>query len=90
MTILNNHHPLVHQTTLQSICSQRQRLDKPLKINLARVIKTRDTRSSNMSTLGRVLSNVDWSCLNNFDSCEEKLKFFNTMILHDDTMTRKM
>ena len=46
------------------------------------MIKTRDTRRSNRSILGRVLSKVDWSCLNNFDSCEEKLTFFNTMILN--------
>ena len=50
--------------------------------NKSRVIKTRDTRPSNKSTLGRVLSNVDWSRLENFDSCEEKLTFFNTMILN--------
>ena len=50
--------------------------------NKSRMIKTRDTRHSNRSVLGRVLSKVDWSCLNNFDSCEEKLTFFNTMILN--------
>ena len=40
------------------------------------VIRTRDTRHSNKSIVGRVLSKVDWSSV----SCEEKLMFFNTMI----------
>ena len=50
----------------------------------SRVIKTRDTCTtpSNKNTLGRVLSNMDWSRLENFDSCEEKLTLFNTMILN--------
>ena len=47
--------------------------------NKSRVIKTRDTRPSNSQ---RVLSNLDWSRLENFDSCEEKLTFFNTIILN--------
>ena len=50
--------------------------------NKSRVIKTRDTRPSNKSTLGRVLSNVDWARLENFDSCEKQLTFFNAMVLN--------
>ena len=50
--------------------------------NKSRVIKTRDacTTPSNKNTLGRVLSNMDWSRLENFDSCEENLTLFNMMI----------
>ena len=50
--------------------------------NKSRVIKTRDTTPSHKNTLGRVLLNVDWSRLENFDSCEETLTFFKTMVLN--------
>ena len=48
--------------------------------NKSKVIRARDTRYNNKSIVGRVLSKVDWSSLDNFLSCAEKLMFFNTMI----------
>ena len=46
----------------------------------SRVVKLRDTRPSNRMALGRVLSTIDWSCLDLINSCEEKLAFFNKII----------
>ena len=43
--------------------------------NKPRVVKLRDTRPSNRMALGRVLSTIDWSCLDLINSCEEKLAF---------------
>ena len=40
--------------------------------NKPRVVKLRDTRPSNRMALGRVLSTIDWSCLDLISSCEEK------------------
>ena len=45
-------------------------------VDKCRVVKTRDIRPSNKNALGRVLSEVNWSCLDGTDSCEEKLMFF--------------
>ena len=48
--------------------------------NKPRVVKLRDARPSNRMALGRVLSTIDWSCLDLINSCEEKLAFFNKII----------
>ena len=45
------------------------------------MVKLRDTRPSNKMELGRVLSTIDWSCLDLINSCEGKLAFFNKIIL---------
>ena len=43
-------------------------------------INIRDMRESKKTSLGRYLSNVDWSCINMQSSCEGKLRNFNELI----------
>ena len=43
-------------------------------------INIRDMRESKKTSLGRYLSNVDWSCINMQSSCEGKLRIFNELI----------
>ena len=45
--------------------------------NKLRLVKPRDTKPSNKMALGRILSTVDWSCLDLIHSYGEKLSFFN-------------
>ncbi|PFX12666.1 putative RNA-directed DNA polymerase from transposon BS [Stylophora pistillata] len=43
-------------------------------------ILSRDKRDSNKARLGRYFSNIDWSCVTNQPSCEEKLKVFSNLV----------
>ena len=52
---------------------------RELNKNRPRVLKLRDTRPSNRMALGRVLSTIDWSCLDAINSCAEKLAFLTKL-----------
>ena len=43
-------------------------------------ILIRDKRDSNKARLGRYFGNIDWSCVTNQPSCEEKLKGFRNLV----------
>ena len=51
-----------------------------INTNRPRVVKSRDIRPSNKMALGRVLSTIDWSCLDLINSCEGKVDFFNQIV----------
>ncbi|CAB4016222.1 Hypothetical predicted protein [Paramuricea clavata] len=51
-----------------------------INTNKPRVVKSRDIRPSNKMALGRVLSTIDWSCLDLINSCEGKVDFFNKIV----------
>jgi hypothetical protein len=51
-----------------------------INTNRPRVVKSRDIRPSNKKALGRVLSTIDWSCLDLINSCEGKVDFFNKIV----------
>ena len=46
-----------------------------------KILRTRDTSESNKMALGRVLSGIDWSCLHNLRTCDDKFSFFNDVLL---------
>ena len=51
-----------------------------INTNRPRVVKSRDVRPSNKMALGRVLSTIDWSCLDLINSCEGKVDLFNQIV----------
>ena len=51
-----------------------------INTNRPRVVKSRDIRPSNKMALGRVLSTIDWSCLDLINSCEGKVDLFNKIV----------
>ena len=50
--------------------------------NMFKVIRSRDLRQSNKNAVGRTLSAVDWSCLDNVVTCEEKVSIFNDIVVN--------
>ena len=45
-----------------------------------KILRTRDTSESSKIALGRVLSGIDWSCLHNLRTCDDKFAFFNDVL----------
>ncbi|CAB4006463.1 Hypothetical predicted protein, partial [Paramuricea clavata] len=50
--------------------------------NMFKVIKTRNLRQSNKNAVGRTLSAVDWSRLDNVVTCKEKVSIFNDIVVN--------
>ena len=46
-----------------------------------KILRTRDTSESNKMALGRVLSGIDWPCLHNLRTCDDKFSFLNDVLL---------
>ncbi|CAH3105794.1 unnamed protein product, partial [Pocillopora meandrina] len=55
-------------------------VERILNQHTRKKINIRDMRESKKTSLGRYLSNVDWSCINMQSSCEGKLRIFNELI----------
>ena len=54
---------------------------RPKRSDNIKILRTRDTSESNKMALGRVLSGIDWSCLHNLRTCDDKFSFFNDVLL---------
>jgi hypothetical protein len=50
--------------------------------NMFKIIRSRDLRQSDKNAVGRTLSAVDWSCLDNVVTCEEKVTIFNDIVVN--------
>ena len=49
-------------------------------LNRSKIVKSRNLKPSLKQALGRVLSSLDWSFLNNINSCENKLEIFSDIL----------
>lgn len=45
-----------------------------------KTIKVRDKRTSNKQALGRYLNNIDWTVINQLDTCNDKCELFNDLV----------
>ena len=50
--------------------------------NMFKLIRSRDLRQSDKNAVDRTLSAVDWSCLDNVVTCEEKVSIFNEIVVN--------
>ena len=54
--------------------------------NAKKAVTVRDMRPSSRQALGRFLSNINWSVLENVENINEKYAFFNNIMMDMDTI----